>query len=796
MGVKEFHEVFRQEIQAVNKRRERAGRQPIVLEEEDRQRDQTPVLRPTKDSCLIGLALSGGGIRSAAFGLGAIQALDFRGIIKKVDYLSTVSGGGYIGMSMTAAMSVGSEGKFPFASELRTGEVAAVQHIRDHSNYLFPRGVLNLFGNIVVYLRGILANVVLLLPWLTFAAALTAFWNPDVKALKQNENLAHLPISVSSFGVTLSLMLLFVILLALWALWRSMPTGREFTDVGIGAQLFGLFLFVVLFVAFFELQPILLVGMFAVADSTSALGSALAAATSWLKGLAAFFASIGTLVGVFSRFLADALKRSNEKPGFTAFVTALSIKLAMYVAGAAVPLALWVVYLYLAFWGISDCDAGRCIDHTPHWLSTLADWSPVGRGDVRALYIVVFVALGVVSWFLSANANSLHRLYRDRLSKAFLFDPEKRIAPHGEVGEETDADLRNCDLKPLDRLKVSDLQTDLAPYHLINAALNIEASKYANRRDRNADFFIFSPLYTGSESTGYVETKLMETKSAGLNAGTAMAISGAAASSNMGSATIKPLVPTLAILNIRLGYWMSNPAKIAGVLRKPLWQWFFDKLYFLKELLGLLTEYSDTVYLTDGGHIENLGIYELLRRRCRLIIAIDAEADPNMSFGSLVSLERYARIDFGLRIDLPWAVLRDTSRAASVEVLKTGGLPPNKAPHGPHCALGTIYYPRKSDETDDTHSTGVLLYIKSSFTGDENDYIVDYKRRNPDFPHETTLDQLFTEEQFEAYRALGFHAVNSAFKLVDKVSMNPDAVVWQGATTTIPLEKQLREILA
>jgi hypothetical protein len=74
---------------------------------------------------------------------------------------------------MTAAMSAGTKEKFPFTSELRTGEVAAVQHIRDYSNYLFPRGVLNLFGNIVVYLRGILAKVVLLLPWLTFAAALT-----------------------------------------------------------------------------------------------------------------------------------------------------------------------------------------------------------------------------------------------------------------------------------------------------------------------------------------------------------------------------------------------------------------------------------------------------------------------------------------------------------------------------------------------------------------------------------------------------------------------------------------------
>jgi len=795
MDIKQFHEVFQDEIEAINKRRVNNGRTPIVLEEEDRQRDGTPVLRPTPESRLIGLALSGGGIRSAAFGLGAMQALDVRGVIKKLDYLSTVSGGGYIGTSMTAAMSAGPDEKFPFTSELRTGEVAAVQHIRDHSNYLFPQGALNLFGNVVVYLRGLLANVVLLLPWLTFAAALTIFWNPNVKALTQNEHLAHLPIPTTSFSTTLNLLLLFAILLALWALWRSTPLGRNITDVGLGARLFGVFLFVILLIAFFELQPWLLDGMFAVADSPNGVGGVFATASSWLKGLAAFFASIGTLVGIFSGFLADALKRSTEKSGIVAFITGLSIKLAMYVAGAAVPLVLWVVYLYLAFWGIPDCDGAPCADHAPRWLSMLAARLPFGDGSVGDFYLAVFVVLAVVSWCLNANANSLHRLYRDRLSKAFLFDPNKRVAPHGKVGAETDADLRNCDLLPLDRLKISELRTDLAPYHLINAALNIEASKYANRRDRNADFFIFSPRYIGSESTGYVATELTEAKSRGLNAGTAMAISGAAASSNMGSATVKPLVPTLAILNIRLGYWMTNPAKIAKVLRQTVWEWFYDRLYFLKELLGLLTEYSETIYLTDGGHIENLGVYELLRRRCKLVIVVDGEADPDMSFGSLIALERYARIDFSLRIDLPWAALRDTSRAASAEVLDSGGLPPNKAPHGPHCALGTIYYPRKTGETDSTHSTGVLLYIKSSFTGDENDYIVDYKRRNPSFPHETTLDQFFTEEQFEAYRALGFHAVNSAFKRTDTVSMNPEPAVWQGDDTTLPLEKQLLAIL-
>ena len=364
----------------------------------------------------------------------------------------------------------------------------------------------------------------------------------------------------------------------------------------------------------------------------------------------------------------------------------------------------------------------------------------------------------------------------------------------GESGAETDAARRNSDLLPLDDKRISSLTTVQAPYHLINTALNIEASKYANRRGRNADFFIFSPLFTGSEATGYVETKLMEKSHAGLTVATAMAVSGAAASANMGSATVKALVPTLAILNVRLGYWLSNPAKVAGTLKKPLIMRLFDRLYFLKELFGLLSEDSETVYVTDGGHIENLGLYELLRRRCKLIVAVDGDADPDMSFGDLVTLERYARIDFGLSVDLPWAALRDTSRQASADILRTGGLPPSQAAHGPHCALGTIHYPRKAEEADEGDSTGVLLYVKSSFTGDENDYIVDYKRRNPDFPHETTLDQFFSEEQFEVYRALGFHAVNSAFSRADKVAMNSEPAFWQGHDTAIPLERKMLDI--
>lgn len=158
-----------------------------------------------------------------------------------------------------------------------------------------------------------------------------------------------------------------------------------------------------------------------------------------------------------------------------------------------------------------------------------------------------------------------------------------------------------------------------------------------------------------------------------------------------------------------------------------------------------------------------------------------------MTFRSLVALQRYARIDLGILISLPWAEIRDGTHAASEEIARSGGLPPTAAPHGPHCAIGEISYPEDQ--------RGILLYVKASITGDENDYIVDYKRRFPSYPHESTADQLFSEEQFEVYRALGFHAVNELFSGSDHVGMRPKPAQWQGVALDAPLVKAAKDLL-
>jgi hypothetical protein len=266
---------------------------------------------------------------------------------------------------------------------------------------------------------------------------------------------------------------------------------------------------------------------------------------------------------------------------------------------------------------------------------------------------------------------------------------------------------------------------------------------------------MFTPEYTGSDATGYIGTARIEKDETALDLGTAMAISGAAISSNMGRQTIRPLSLTLALLNIRLGYWLRNPLWIRK--DRPRFERLLDirSTLLLAEMFGLITETSNTIYLTDGGNIENLGVYALLKRRCPIIIAVDAEADPAMGFGSFLLLERYARIDLGVSIDLPWQAIRERALAVN-EALDPSSDKPDPLPAwpGPHCAAGEIYYGL------DPAERGILLYIKASLSGDENDYLLDYKRRNPDFPHETTGDQFFGEEQLEAYRALGFHIVS------------------------------------
>jgi hypothetical protein len=179
--------------------------------------------------------------------------------------------------------------------------------------------------------------------------------------------------------------------------------------------------------------------------------------------------------------------------------------------------------------------------------------------------------------------------------------------------------------------------------------------------------------------------------------------------------------------------------------------WRVRPTAYLREMLSKLDEKHRWVNLSDGGHIENLAAIELLRRRCRYIIIGDGEGDPQLHFGGLATFMRYAQIDLGIRIKIELGPIRLSKPKQDNEGVDVSGA---------HWAFGKITYPRK--DGNEEPEEGYLLYLKSSFTADEDEMICEYRHRNPAFPHQSTADQFFGEDQFEAYRALGQHIAEDA----------------------------------
>jgi hypothetical protein len=248
-----------------------------------------------------------------------------------------------------------------------------------------------------------------------------------------------------------------------------------------------------------------------------------------------------------------------------------------------------------------------------------------------------------------------------------------------------------------------------------------------------------------------------------LSVGRWLGISGAAFSTGLGYRTNLGLSFLLGLANVRLGYWWS-----AGSERKPSIKRFFGAFvwvqsYLLKELLARFPGTADALwYLSDGGHFENMGAYELLRRRLRKIVLIDAEADPDFLFEGLGNLVRKARLDLAAEIefldaaalgeDAPiWRELAPFLPSLRGRVGELCGLTREKpdAYSRAHAAVARIRY------AEDPNQLGLLLYIKPALTGNESADIRQYHTKHPDFPHQTTGDQFFDEAQWESYRKLG-----------------------------------------
>lgn len=273
------------------------------------------------------------------------------------------------------------------------------------------------------------------------------------------------------------------------------------------------------------------------------------------------------------------------------------------------------------------------------------------------------------------------------------------------------------------------------PLHIVNTALNLVGGDNLAWQERKADSFTISPLHAGNRRLGYRDSYQYGGR---ISLGSALAISGAALSPNMGQNSSPALTFLMTLFNARLGSWLGNPSEETYRKAGPS-----STLHSLiAELTGNTNDTSDYVFLSDGGHFDNLGLYEMVRRRCRFIVVSDATADGKYAFGDLGNAVRKIRVDMGIPI-----------------TLRTRYLPPGDNERiGRYCAVGLIEYGNVDTVTDERRY-GHLLYIKPAVRDDCPPDVRNYKNECQTFPHETTVDQFFCESQFESYRALGRHMI-------------------------------------
>lgn len=375
-------------------------------------------------------------------------------------------------------------------------------------------------------------------------------------------------------------------------------------------------------------------------------------------------------------------------------------------------------------------------------LNTLKPATLLGHLGIAILETIILAGItALLSWRAGVNEFTLHHFYRNRLIRAYLGATRRRTdrmqTANGFTGFDSKDDIG------LDEFSKPGYY---GPYPLINTALNATVVSELDRQDRKAESFLFSPLFCGfdfsaTRAAAYDQNGISNygyrptTEFAGTpSLGTAMAISGAAVNPNMGYHSSSATAFLLSVFNVKLGWWIGNPRTEQWKNPEPL----FGLAYLVSDLIGKSDMSSKYVSLSDGGHFDNMGLYELVRRRCSLIILCDAEEDDTALCEGLAMAVRRCRIDFGVEIEIDTSPI--TKRDTATKLCQS------------HVTEGIIKYPGNA-------LPGRLIYIKTSLNGDEPVDIREYKMQNPKFPQQPTSDQFFNEEQFESYRKLGYHSL-------------------------------------
>jgi hypothetical protein len=444
---------------------------------------------------------------------------------------------------------------------------------------------------------------------------------------------------------------------------------------------------------------------------------------------------------------------------------------------------------------------GRGADSIPLPRSALGSGTPavelegvaIATGWMSVLLAGVaflFVTTGLFLNFL--NMSSLHQFYAARLTRAYLGATNRaRFKAGGVVAVTTPL--------PTDTIPLAAYyHPDLAgPVHLINVTLNQTRPSEGQlvQRDRKGTSMVVGPQYTvvnsavfrrmpngtlmplndgaftlarhkpkgwgsfvrwvvlGKEATQdqptapvtYEEaSRWRPIRSEVLDIGDWCAISGAAFSTGMGMRTSLGLSLLAGLANVRLGYWWNfNSDRLRS-------GFFAAYRYLWSELLGdFRGPWRPFWFLTDGGHFDNTGVYELVRRRVGIILLCDNGCDPDFRFDDLGNLARKIRTDFSAEMRPIEPSGKRARYFATVQEFGKRKLREDK------CALlYEIRYPGVDHGTPSSDRT-LLIVLKPNKLSHAPVDVIDYASVNEEFPHQSTLDQFFDEAQWESYRKMG-----------------------------------------
>jgi Patatin-like phospholipase len=815
---------------------------------------------------LVGLSLSGGGIRSATFNMGVLQGLANAGVLEKADYLSSVSGGGYIA-SWLSGWIHRNGGLANILAEVRGTrhdpehpEPVQVTHLRQYSNYLTPKlGFLSAdtWSAVAIVVRNLLLNLLVLVPvlaavlalpliaiskpqwigdlipnpdWLYWAAVLltgTALFfmsllRASVRPLRAPGGpppppppaflklgllplLAAVPlilIAVHWYGSrrpghalltdqVITRCLIWSVLVPMVSLAASVLAQRRWMGrrrsslvIDLLALLFSGLIEAAIYVGILEgwlpylldaphhlyqilgpgliLGPMLLGKTLFIAFSSiaeggirypSELGDAdrewWARWSGWVLLTALLWIAAGALVylGPFLLHAAWAKVTTAVAAGGLGGLVSLLGKSpgtpaardqeqdqAQGIPWKGIVMALAAPLFCVALLLLVSAGTQAILWRLPvAWTGAEGGGTDPFRGFTLFLagtVAVLFVAGVLMGRFVNVNRFSLQAIYRNRLVRAYLGASNRRRQPNLFTG-----------FDPNDNLRLHALRAN-RPLPVINMALNLVAGEDLAWQQRKAESFTATPLHCGSFRLGYRRSQLYGGER-GISLGTAVATSGAAANPNMGSSSSPAIAFIMTIFNARLGIWLGNPGPL-GARTYTRGGPVNSAALILDEALGFTDSRHPYVNLSDGGHFENLGIYELVRRRCRFIVVGDAGCDPIYAYNDLGNAIRKIRIDFGISIEFDKRIQIFPKDLGKVN------------PAARHSAVGTIHY---SDVDGAGAQDGVLIYIKPAICETESYDIYNYARSSPAFPHESTANQWFSESQFESYRALGRESI-------------------------------------